>query len=337
MKHIIKRFSTNIRTTLNFKSGISPLTKLFNELPQRDAVMVGSQNIKWTASELNTYSDAFARHLIEVGCQPSQKFLIWSDVNHSSEIICATIGAWKAGLSVVHSEYENADEIKKIIDSENIEVLMFSPYEKINGITRLSHLEGFSKIPNHTIQISHSTIDNMIKFKQAFNYGSGFNTSIILPEISESHKAFEIIKSSGNTTFTHGELYQNISSFETNFKYENVLNSAPSFYPISISLGLLGNMLNKNYVVIPGTYSLKEILNLVKNQKSKQFICEGNLLDLNTNEERIKDISSKTLSVEEVVIFGDGNEIKSKSKLVIEKCFPNAKINLFDEFSMKRI
>lgn len=330
-KKIFKNFST--------KTAFSSLTNLVKTLPQRDALMVSSQKIKWTAHEVDAYSSAFARHLVECGLQPGNKFLIWSDINHSAEIICATLGAWKAGLTVVHSEYENSDEIKNILKNHDISSFMFSPYNSIENLSRLEHLMGkpSAKLPNHTIQISHKSLNGMIKFKQAFNYATNFNTNIKLPEIKEDINAFEIIRSNDSViSLNHGQVDSVVSNTNIDLSYGTVVNSAPGFYPISLTLGFLANLSKKNYVVFPGTYSLKDILQLVKNQNAEQFICEGNLLDLNADEKKLKEISSYTENVNSLIVFGEEENLKNKDSSFLQNCFPKAKMEFYDEFTMRK-
>lgn len=336
---IIKKSFSSLQTKMNIRSAISPVYKLLNDLPYRDSLLVSSQNTKWTISELNTYTDAFARSLIENGLEPGQKFLIWSDINHSAEILCASLGALKAGLTVVHSEFENSDEIKAILKKDKIDALLFSPFNTLEKETRVDSLIKDSDLvlPKHVIQISHKTLPNMIKFKQAFNYSSGFNTNIDLPEISENLNAFEIIRpGNSKVEMSHNEVYDKITSFNHGFNYGISVNSAPCFYPVSLSIGLLGNLVNKNYVVFPGTYSLKEILKTVKLQKAKQFICEGNLLDMKADSKRTAEIAAQSGSVESLLIFGE-KDVKNKDSSNLQSCFPNAKLEYVDEFNFTRI
>lgn len=337
-KALSKRFFAS--TAVAKKTALSPINQLLHDLPLKDALLVSSQNIKWTIKELNTYTNAFANHLIELGFQPGNKLLIWSDINHSAEIITATIGAWKAGLSIVFSEYENFEEIEKGL--KEADVFLFSPYSPINDKTRIeyvnSKIEEIKQRTNHIIQISHKTLPNMIKFKQAFNYSNNLTSAISLPEVESDSLAYEIISpNKKNILLTHGDIFSKIEEINDKITYGNVLNSAPTFYPSSISLGLLAQLKNKNYVVNPGTYSMREIVKAIKIQKSNRFICEGNLLNIEFPNSQIEEIRKKTTSVESVYVLGNEEDMKANSTKRLEECFPNAKIELFDEFSLRRI
>jgi hypothetical protein len=154
----------------------------------------------------------------------------------------------------------------------------------------------------------------------------------------ENSKALEIIRpGKENLSYTHSQLFEKIGGFNNKLTYSTVVNSVPSFYPVSFILGLLSNLANKNYIVMPGTYSLKEILNSINKQQAKQFICEGNLLDLETNDKELDEIRNKTKSVESLLVVGEETEIKAKSSKFLEKCFQNAKLEFVDEFLLKRI
>jgi hypothetical protein len=331
-----KYFSTTVKKVKN--NAFTPINKLLSDLPLKDTLLISSQNIKWTASELDAYTTAFAKHLIEVGFKPGNKLFIWSDVNHSAEIITSTIGAWKAGLTVIHSEYENYEEIESSL--KEADVFVFSPYSSLNEKPRLdyinSNIHKFSDRYKHIIQISHKTIDGMLKFKQAFNYSTGLSSSINLPLIDSDTIAYEINRpNSEKITLSHHDIF----SVNESDKLENstVVNSAPTFYPSSIGLGFLAQLRNKNYVVYPGSYSLREIVKLIKTQKAQRFICEGNLLDIQFSKVQAEEIKRQTDSVESIYIVGNEKELKNKDQIRLLDCFTNAKIELFDEFSLKRI
>lgn len=336
MKNSFKKlFSTKV-SVLTEKNIVSSMKELANQLPFRDSLLSVSQGIKWTVKELNTYSDAFARHLLEVGLEPGQKFLIWSDVNHSAEIVCATLGAIKAGLTIVHSEYENSEDINKLLKSKEISAFMFSPYNYVESSTRLSLVENNLSNVQHVIQISHKSIVNTVKFKQAFNFSSGFKTNINLPEIKENSNVFEIFRSSSDKNerinLNHGSLMDKLRNTNLNQEYINVVNTAPIFYPANFVLGFLRNLISKNFVVLPATYSLKEILKIVESQNAKKIICEGNLLDLQLDK---KLFENKFNSIEEITVIGEN--LKDKNSSNFSSYFPNAKIEFFDEFTFNKI
>lgn len=51
--------------------------------------------------EFDRYSSAFAYGLVENGFREGDKLMLWVDQTNSAEILTATMGAAKAGVSVV--------------------------------------------------------------------------------------------------------------------------------------------------------------------------------------------------------------------------------------------
>lgn len=332
-------FSTGARATA-IKPGLSLIQQILGDYQYKDALLVANENLKWTVKELDAYTTAFAKHLVEMGYVPGQKLLVWSDVNHSAEIICATIGAWKAGLTVLNSEFENHEDIIKALN--DTDVFVFSPFISSENKTRLESIqkELLATKKKHIIQISHKTIEGTIKFKQAFNYSTGLNSNLVLPELSDTSIAFEVLKGdNGKVTYNHKDIADLAlqAASESGVKHGVILNSAPIFYPSNFTIGFLSHLKNNNYVVFPGSYSLKDIINVQKNQKAKQFVCEGNLLDISLPENKVNEISAATQSIESLIVIGEGSVLKEKNQEHLKKFFPNAKVELFDEFSMKRI
>jgi acyl-CoA synthetase (AMP-forming)/AMP-acid ligase II len=66
-----------------------------------DSVRFDQQNFNWTLKEFDRYSSAFAFGLVESGYSEGDKLAIWVDQNSSAEILAATMGAAKAGVTVV--------------------------------------------------------------------------------------------------------------------------------------------------------------------------------------------------------------------------------------------
>ena len=66
-----------------------------------DSVRFDSQRFNWTMKEFDRYSSAFAYGLVENGFREGDKLMLWVDQTNSAEILTATMGAAKAGVSVV--------------------------------------------------------------------------------------------------------------------------------------------------------------------------------------------------------------------------------------------
>lgn len=62
--------------------------------------------------EFDRYSSAFAFGLVENGYTHGDKLLLWVDQESSAEVLVSTMGASKAGVSVVtFAEKENCDAL----------------------------------------------------------------------------------------------------------------------------------------------------------------------------------------------------------------------------------
>jgi hypothetical protein len=59
-------------------------------------------------------------------------------VNHSLESLAGSLGALKAGTTVVSSEFENWEDVNKTLAESKADVLVLSPYIQVEkNITRL--------------------------------------------------------------------------------------------------------------------------------------------------------------------------------------------------------
>ena len=78
--------------------------------------------------EFDRYSSAFAFSLVESGYKPGDKLLLWVDQEKSAEILVSTMGASKAGVTVVtFSEKEDCDSLHHALKDSGARGLLFSP------------------------------------------------------------------------------------------------------------------------------------------------------------------------------------------------------------------
>src|SRR5690348_322404 len=68
--------------------------------PDRDALIVRHQNIRWTYRDLQREADAVAAGLLALGLEPGQRVGIWSPNN--AEWVLAQFATAKAGLILVN-------------------------------------------------------------------------------------------------------------------------------------------------------------------------------------------------------------------------------------------
>ena len=68
--------------------------------PDREALIVRHQNIRWTYTQLKAEVDAFAAGLLALGLEPGDRIGIWSPNN--SEWVITQFATAKAGLVLVN-------------------------------------------------------------------------------------------------------------------------------------------------------------------------------------------------------------------------------------------
>jgi len=93
-----------------------------------DAVRFDRQKFNWNLKDFDRYSSAFAFGLVESGFAPGDKLLLWVDQTNSAEVLVATMGAAKAGVSVVtHDEKNDCDALHHTLQDSGARGLVFSP------------------------------------------------------------------------------------------------------------------------------------------------------------------------------------------------------------------
>ena len=94
--------------------------------------------------EFDRYSSAFAFGLVENGYAPGDKLMLWMDQGNSAEVLVATMGAAKAGVTVVtFSEKESIDSLNQALKDSGARGLLFSPSTEVNhdGETRVEYVQ----------------------------------------------------------------------------------------------------------------------------------------------------------------------------------------------------
>jgi hypothetical protein len=169
------------------------------------------------------------------------------------------------------------------------------------------------------------------------NYTKPSLTNISLPSVDSGTNAFEIHSHGKTFNYSHEECLERIEKFAKSFNldYSNVVNSAPIFYPINISLGLLGSLRNRCYSVFPGNFNFIDSLKLIDSNKAEMFICEENMLNIKPANDKINDIKGITKGVKHVVIFSNSNnENKGDS---FKELFTNAEFHYYDEYTFNKL
>lgn len=140
--------------------------------------------------EFDRYSSAFAFGLVENGYAPGDKLMLWMDQENSAEVLVSTMGAAKAGVTVVtFSEKESIDSLQHALKDSGAKGLVFSPGTEVNhdGETRVEYVHKLipeleslypgdplksGAFPSLTqiIQTGHGGIRGVIKYKDALVY-----------------------------------------------------------------------------------------------------------------------------------------------------------------------
>ena len=82
--------------------------------------------------EFDRYSSAFAFGLVEGGFSPGDKLLLWVDQDNSAEVLVSTMGASKAGVTVVtFSEKESCDSLHQALQDSGARGLLFSHHRPL--------------------------------------------------------------------------------------------------------------------------------------------------------------------------------------------------------------
>ena len=78
----------------------SHFDKAVERWPEREALVVRHQNIRWSYRDLQREVDALAAGLLALGLQPGERIGIWS--HNNSEWVLTQLATAKAGLILVN-------------------------------------------------------------------------------------------------------------------------------------------------------------------------------------------------------------------------------------------
>ena len=220
------------------------------------------------------------------------------DSTNSAETATATIGAIKAGLSVVTiNEQDSLDDVASALKSSAAKGLLFSPTtldsegnKRANSLhTLIPELSGLypgdefscDAFPElkHLIHTGHKTIRGMSKFKENMFYAKRRHTNRWIAGTTPDATALEAYKGGNlHKSFTNEQLVdQSGALWTSNFKRDDNLNPVFLTLPLSYPLGfatLLGAAANKSKVFVPSTYSLNSIAEAFKTQGADTLVCE---------------------------------------------------------------
>jgi acyl-CoA synthetase (AMP-forming)/AMP-acid ligase II len=166
-----------------------------------DSVRFDQQRFNWTMKEFDRYSSAFAFGLLEAGYSHGDRLALWLDQDNSAEILVSTMGASKAGVTVVtFSEKENQDALHSALKDSGARGLLFSPSTTVSedGSTRADFVNklmpeldsmypgdalslGNYPMLKQIIQTGHNNIRGIIKYKDSLAYVNTALSNLSLP------------------------------------------------------------------------------------------------------------------------------------------------------------
>ena len=267
------------------------------------------------------------------------------------------MGAFKAGVSIVtFDEKENIDALSQTLRDSGARGFMFSPSTVISHdlktnteVHRYTFLQklmpelhslypgdemSVKAYPNlkQIIQLGHSTIRGVIKFKDAMVYANPKISTYEIPENSASDVAFQSYQNGKEVaSFTSGELAQHAQDLWQN--YFSKAEDKPVFISLNLEtpLGLtsfIANNANLQKVYIPSTFNMTKILTSLKTQESHMIVCDQELYQLEPPKAREQEFSEMAKSVQRIIVA-------TTKKLGISPLFQAGDVTSVDPYKLQ--
>jgi len=267
------------------------------------------------------------------------------------------MGAFKAGVSVVtFDEKESVDALNSTLKDSGARGFLFSPQTVIsqeghNTVTRQTFLQklmpelhqlypgdelNLRAYPNlkHIIQLGHTTIRGVMKFKDSMVYATPSLSNFEIPENQSSDVAFESYKGGKQvSSLTSGDLVSQANSLWQN--HFSKAGENPVFVSLNLEtpLGLasfLSNNAHKQKVYIPSSFNMSKILTSLKTQQSTTAVIDRELFDLEAPAHKVAELTEQAQSVTKVLVASQGGSKIGKSSL-----FVNAKdVTVIDPYKL---
>lgn len=251
------------------------------------------------------------------------------------------MGAIKAGVTIVtYQEKDEIDALNQTLKDSGAKGLMFSPQtvisQETNGqtVTRQSYLQKLlpelhslypgdelqlKNYPNlkQIIQLGHTSIRGVIKFKDAMVYANPKLSNLEIPENSTSDAVYEAYKGGRNyVSYTNGELASHADSL-----WNNHFNSSHNEIPVYMSLDLetplalstfIANNANFRKVYIPATFNVSKIFESMNVQKSDTLVCDQDFYQMEPPKEKLNEYEGYVSHISKVIVAStDGKVGKS--------------------------
>lgn len=165
------------------------------------------------------------------------------------------------------------------------------------------------------IQLGHTTIRGVIKFKDSMVYANPKFSNYEITENSPSDIAI--------SSYQNGKEFASFTSSEIVNKAQSLWNnhfSKAGEQPVFISLNLetplglasfIANNANFQKVYIPSSFSMSKILHSLKTQDSKVVVCDEELYQLDPPQSKKQEFTALTESVKKIVVASSKNQSSS--------------------------
>ena len=196
------------------------------------------------------------------------------------------------------------------------------------------HLKTYPHL-KQIIQLGHSTIRGVIKFKDAMVYANPKISLRQLPDNQSSDVAFESYQNGKEvSSYTSGDLVQQSKTL-----WDNHLSKAGD-RPVMMSLNLETPLAMASFIAtnthfrkvyIPATFGMSSILSSIKTQKSQLVVCDQELYELEAPESKLAELQEQTHTVQKVVAGQTGGkQVSGKSSL-----FHKAEVFTLDAYRLE--
>ncbi len=256
------------------------------------------------------------------------------------------MGAFKAGIQIVtFDEKESIDALNSTLKDSGARGFIFSPEtvisqdENHHNVTRKTFLQklmpelhglypgdelDLKAYPNlkQIIQLGHTTIRGVIKFKDAMVYANPQVSNFEIPENQASDVALSSYQNGKEVaTFTSGDLVNQARTLWSNHFSKS--GEQPVFISLNLEtpLGLasfLANNANFKKVYIPSSFNMTKILTSLKTQQSTTIVCDQDLVELEPPASKKAEFAEMTQSVQRIVVA-------SNKKVGASSLFANAR------------
>lgn len=274
-------------TTLSYVAGTSDTPLLYQTVggaldlaaekyPNREALVVRHQNIRWSYSTLREKADSLAAGLIDLGLKPGDRVGLWAP--NCAEWVLTQFATAKAGLVLVNiNPAYRVSELEYALNKVSCKALVltdrFKSSDYIGMLSELapevSNLKGgmlkCKRLPHlrHAISLSDSAPDGFMKFSSLLGSASSQAKERVklLSETLQPDDAINIQFTSGTTGFPKGATLSHHSILNNgyfvaarqSFSHEDKLCiPVPLYHCFGMVMGVLGCVTHGACMVFPG-------------------------------------------------------------------------------------